>query len=91
MTDDDLTRDEKNPFQLMADGVITGLTSSTVGPYTRWDCLVTLAGRATERVTSNISALDAYIKAVAHITAAALEGKTIHSERVRKKRTRLGL
>jgi hypothetical protein len=92
MTDDDLTPEESRLFQLMADGVITDIRNQGGLGAWQYSCTVSIHSAVSERVFySKISALDAYLQAVAFITASALEGKVIYAPGVRGRRKRLGL
>lgn len=90
MTDDDLSKHEKDLFQLMVDRVIIylGVHPTNHGQFT---CGVRIGQEGVYTASSKISPLDAYLKGVAYITAAALEGKQVYSPEAAKKRARLGL
>lgn len=89
----ELDKTELSLFSLMRDGVITGIAVAEGDGCWVVQGKLPLTTTTDNRFafTSKISALDAYMKAYAHISTLRLEGKEIYTPEVKRKRCRMGL
>ncbi len=92
MSDLVLTDNEYGLFELMRDEVVTDLCRVSTSPERIWRCTIRLECESAIRgFDSNLSALDAFMKARVYIITLKLEGKDIYSWRAKQKRRQLGL